>query len=235
MDLNFLPILLLAGGVAAGVGLSLAVVRRAWVARESKELAILTLPFGFKLEVRWDSQPHGLIIAEAEEVLEKIARLNKLVDFPWLLKYAGQYQIRYVGLKGNSRGIDWNPGCLACSTLDKTPSGGYRVYLNPDLPLEETAARLSRELSLELRPEEVQTYLFLHEIGHTRRAGNVCLISAAISSALSGGRRTHRRRRELKKLREQVEKFADDFAVPELNKWRAARGQAPPAPATLGG
>jgi hypothetical protein len=77
-------------------------------------------------------------------------------------------------------------------------------------------------LGLELKPEEVQLFLFLHEIGHTRQAGNVCFISAAISSALSGGRRTHRRRKELQKLKVQVEKFADSFAVAELLKCRAA-------------
>jgi hypothetical protein len=210
-------------GMTAGVGLSLAAVRAfASVRRHGKDLALLNLPFGLRLEVRWERIPDGLNLHEAVEVLEKIQRLNRLLDFSVALDYARQYRVGYIGLKG-SAGNSWNPGCLACSSLDWAPPGGYRIYLNPELPLPEIAARLSQELGQEIRPEEVQLFLFLHEIGHTRQAGNVCFISAAISSALSGGRRTHRRRKELQKLKVQVEKFADDFALPELLKWRVAQ------------
>lgn len=212
------------GGVAAAVTAVLVAIHFLGVARrEGKDRAVLFLPWRGRVEVRWDPQHDGLNIWEALEVLDKIDRLGRLLDFQELLNYAQKYRINFMGLKGHQPGQSWNPGCLACSSLDWSPPGGYRIYLNPGLPLEETAARLSQELGQEIRPEDVQPFLFLHEIGHTRQAGNVCLISAAISSALSGGRRTHRRRRELKNLKDQVEKYADDFALKELGKWRAGR------------
>lgn len=217
------------GGVAAGVALTLVLFRFWGVARRAgQETATLHFPWRGKLEVRFDPQPHGLQLQEALEVQEKIRRLSELVDFDWLKAYAQKYQINYIGLKNKEGGESWNPGCLACSTLDYSPRAGYRIYLNPELDLEGTAARLGPELGLDLKPEEVQPFLFLHEIGHTRQAGNVCLISAAINSALSGGRRTHRRRRELQRLRNQVEKYADDFALRELLKYRALRSLGPP-------
>lgn len=228
MSVNLYFALFLMGlGLAAGLSLALAAVRAfGTVRRLGPDNAVLELPLRTSLEVRWNSQPDGLNIQETEEVLGKIERISRLVDFPWLLGYAKKYHISYIGLKGKSPADSWRPGCLACSTLDFSPQGGYKVYLDPDLPLEETAARLSQELDLELRPEEVHPYLFLHEIGHTPQAGNICFISAAINSALSGGRRTYRRRKELQNLRQRVEKQADDFAVPELLKWRAAHQQA---------
>jgi hypothetical protein len=210
-------------GMAVGVALTLAILRAfASVRRHGKDRALLSLPLGVNLEVGWENSPDGLNLHEALEVLEKIQSFNRLLDFSVVLEYTRKYGISYLGLKGSNPSHSWNPGCLACSSLDWSPPGGYRIYLNPDLPLDSIAARLSRELGLELKPEEVQLFLFLHEIGHTRLAGNVCFISAAISSALSGGRRTHRRRKELQKLKVQVEKFADSFAVAELLKWRAA-------------
>jgi hypothetical protein len=218
-------------GLVVGAAVALALVRcRGVLRRESQETARLMLPWRLQLEVRFDPQPDGLILPEALEVLQKIRRISQLVDFNWLLSYIEKYRLSYIGLKGHNLQSSWNPGCLACSALDWSPRAGYRIYLNPELDLEETAARLSQELGLELKPDEVQTFLFLHEVGHTRQAGNICFISAAINSALSGGRRTHRRRRELNKLKEQVEKYADNFALQELQKWRAARlGAAKPS------
>lgn len=210
-------------GMAVGMFLILAAVRTfGTVRRVNKDLTVLELPLRTSLEVRWASDPDGLHLWEAEEVLEKIARLRRLLDFDWLLAYAKKYRISYIGMRDGASGY-WKPGSLACSTLDFSPQGGYKVYLNAGLPLEDTARRLSQELGLDIRPEEVHTYLFLHEIGHTSEAGNICLISAAINSALSGGRRTHRRRKELQKLRQQVEKYADQFALAELRKYRAGR------------
>lgn len=232
MSTEFYLFLLAAlGGMVAAVVGTLALIRyRGLVRREGKDTAMLSLPWRGKLEVRFDPQPDGLHIPEALEVRDKIRRLNALADFDWLLDYAQKYRVNFLGLRGKNS-EHWHPGFLACSTLDWTPPGGYRIYFNGELNLEETAARLSQELDLDLKPEEVQPFLFLHEIGHTREAGNICLISAAISSALSGGRRTHRRRRELQRLKDQVEKYADAFAVQELLKWRASRREANLAPA----
>ncbi len=221
-EFSFSSMVLVGLGAATGALLTLAAVR-AWgvVYRFGRQTAILELPWRLQLELRWQREPDGLYLDEAEEMLEKLRRLNRLIDFHWLLPYARKYRIRYIGFKG-AASEHWKPGCLACSTLEFSPLGGYRIYLNPDLPLPETARRLSEELGFELKPEEVHPFLFLHEIGHTPEAGNVCFISASINTALSGGRRTHRRRRELQSLKLEVERRADAFATSELLRWRSA-------------
>lgn len=222
--MNLSVLLAVAAGFALGLGLTVGMVRAyGRVRRIGKDRAVLEVPLLGHLETRWDSHPDGLDIQEVAEVLDKIKRFDRLVDFKILMDYAQRYQVTYIGLAGDHPEHAWAPGHLACSTLDWGASGGYKIYLNPALNLEETARRLSQELRLELQPEEVQPFLFFHEIGHTRGAGNTCFISAAINSALSGGRRTHRRRRELKRLRDQVEKYADDFAVREILRWRQRR------------
>ncbi|MBW1916466.1 MAG: hypothetical protein JRI57_00380 [Deltaproteobacteria bacterium] len=241
MNLNLVLVLVSSlAGLAAGMWLMRILIRfHGRVRRIGKNIALIELPFLGSLETSWDHHPDGLNIPEVVEVLDKIKRFGRLLDFDMLLDYARHYQVTYLGLASDHPEHFWGPGHLACSTLDWGPDGGYKVYLNPALNLEDTAARLSQELGLKLGPKEVQPFLFLHEIGHTRRSGNTCLISAAINSALSGGRRTHRRRRELKRLRDQVEKYADDFAVRELRKWRAVQknrswGRQPTITVSLG-
>jgi hypothetical protein len=60
-------------------------------------------------------------------------------------------------------------------------------------------------------------------VGHTRETGKECYFTALINHSLSGERRSVRRRRELKNLYLQTEKFADDFAIQELLKLREER------------
>ncbi|MEW6161822.1 MAG: hypothetical protein AB1606_00645 [Nitrospirota bacterium] len=73
---------------------------------------------------------------------------------------------------------------------------------------------------MEIKPDELYTFLFLHEIGHTRTAGNECYFTAIVNYSLSGGRRSWLRRRKLKDLYSRVERYADDFAIQELLKLR---------------
>jgi len=82
---------------------------------------------------------------------------------------------------------------------------------------------LSELIGVTIEPDELYTFLFLHEVGHTREAGNECYFTALINHSLSGGRRSARRRRELKNIYLRTEKFADDFAIQELLKLREGR------------
>jgi hypothetical protein len=97
--------------------------------------------------------------------------------------------------------------------------------LNPTLDTTDIAPRLSEELGEPIQPSEVYLFLFLHEIGHTRKAGNQCYVTALINYTLSGGRRSLRKRQELRRLQQQIEQYADQFALRELRRWRQQQGQ----------
>jgi hypothetical protein len=136
-----------------------------------------------------------------------------------MIKYADDYNLNYIGLEGDVNSA-WSNGRLAYSTLSKGYNGGYNIYLNPDLDRVSVCKRLSDQIGVEIKPNELYMFLFLHEIGHTRKAGNECYFTAMVNHSLSGGRRAARRRRELKDLYVKSEKFADDFAIQELFKIR---------------
>lgn len=76
--------------------------------------------------------------------------------------------------------------------------GGYDIFLNPDFDLEEVSSRLSQELETAIAPADVYAFLFLHEIGHTERAGNKNFHAAMVNLALSGRMRSLKNRLELK-------------------------------------
>jgi hypothetical protein len=131
-----------------------------------------------------------------------------------------EYNLNYVGFEGDMDNGQWSDGRLAYSTLSKGSNGGYNIYLNPDLARELVSKRLSHQLGVEIRPEELYAFLLLHEIGHSTKAGNECYITAMVNHSLSGGRRSAKRRKMLKDLYLRVEKNADDFAIQELLKLR---------------
>jgi len=151
--------------------------------------------------------------------MEKIKFFNCLMDFQTMLRYANEYNINYIGTEGDMDGA-WSNGKLAYSTLSKGCNGGHDVYLNPHLDRESVCRKLTEQLGVEIKPDELYTFLFLHEIGHTRKAGNECYITAMVNHSLSGGRRSWLRRRKLKDLYSKVERFADDFAIQELLRLR---------------
>lgn len=163
-------------------------------------------------------EPHeysGLFIKEVSSNLEKINLIKRFIDFDLMLYYANKYNIEYVGFEGDING-KWTEGKLAYNTLSKSPNGGYNIHLNPGLDRKTVSEKLSKQLGIEIKPEELYTFLFLHEIGHTKNAGNECYITAMVNHSLSGGRRAVRRRRALTELYKKTEKYADEFAVKEL-------------------
>lgn len=159
----------------------------------------------------------GLFIKEVSSNLEKIEMINRYIDFNVVLNYANRYNIEYIGFEGDLDG-KWSEGKLAFNTLSKSPNGGYNIHLNPNLDRKVVSDRLSKQLGFEIKPDELYTFLFLHEIGHTKKSGNECYITAMVNHSLSGGRRAVRRRRALSELYKRTERYADDFAMRELIK-----------------
>ncbi|HYA12072.1 MAG TPA: hypothetical protein VEF37_03725 [Thermodesulfovibrionales bacterium] len=180
---------------------------------------LLRLPFLGTIEAEEPKEYRGIFVKDVSEALDKIKFFQSLMDPHIMLDYANDYNLNYIGIEGDVDG-SWSNGRLAYSTLSKGQNGGYNIYLNPDLDREAVCERLNEQLSIEIRPEELYTFLFLHEIGHTRKAGNECYFTAMVNHSLSGGRRAARRRRELKNVYIRSEKFADDFAIQELLKLR---------------
>jgi hypothetical protein len=158
-----------------------------------------------------------------QEFDAKLRRLSQLVPRDILYSYATTYGIAYIGLEGDRRDGTWSPGRLA--SLWRGRQAEQHLCLNPTLDTTDIAYRLSEELGEHIQPSEVYLFLFLHEIGHTRKAGNQCYVTVLINYTLSGGRRSPRRRQELRRLQQQIEQHADQFALRELQRWRQQQGQ----------
>ncbi len=208
-------------GFIVGIGFIYLMVRvkRIKVDRLDERVLLLKLPFLGMVEAEESGEYRGFFVKSVLEKLEKMKFFHKLMDVDTMLYYANDYNINYIGIEGDMKGT-WNNGRLAYSTLSKGYSGGYNVYLNPDLDCESVCRRLNEELVVKIEPRELYTFLFLHEIGHTKKAGNECYLTAMINHSLSGGRRSVRRRRALNALHARAEKFADNFAIQELLKLR---------------
>ncbi|MGQ9570277.1 MAG: hypothetical protein ACUVUQ_05440 [Thermodesulfovibrionales bacterium] len=181
---------------------------------------LLKLPFLGTIETEEPKEYKGVFVKEISEALEKIKFFQNLLDPFLMLEYANNYNLNYIGTEGDNIDGTWSKGRLAYNTLSNGHNGGYNIYLNPNLDREAVSKRLSEQLGLEIEPSELYTFLFLHEIGHTRKAGNECYVTAIVNHSLSGGRRAAKRRRELKNLYIRSEKFADNFAIQELIKIR---------------
>lgn len=195
-------------------------IKKITVSRLDHRTLLLKLPLLGSVDINGPAKYQGLFVRNASETLDKVRLFQQLMDFDLILQHAQEYNINYIGVEGDNPDGSWSKGRLAYSTLSRGHNGGYDIFLNPDLDRELVCTRLKEEIGFDVKPHELHTFLFLHEIGHTRKAGNDCYISARLNHSLSGGRRSVRRRRELRLLHSKVEKFADDFAIRELLKWR---------------
>jgi hypothetical protein len=196
---------------------------RVAVPTRQADYLILDLPLLGRIRTHFRLRYTGLFLDDWQEYDEKLARLSQLVPLDLLCRYARAYGIDYIGLEGDRRDGTWSPGRLA--SLARGRHAEQHLCLNPDLDTTDISRRLSGELGEVLRPSEVYPFLFLHEIGHTRQAGNQCYVTALIKHTLSGGRRSPRKRRELQRLKRQIEQFADHFALRELQRWRQQQGR----------
>ncbi len=191
--------------------------------RIDERTLVFKLPFVGTIETEEETDcSKGFFAKKVADDLEKVSIFRKFIDTDLILQYARNYDLNYIGLEGDVNG-SWSDGKLAFTTLSKGHGSRYNIYLNPNLDCMSASKQLSQQIGVTIEPDELYTFLFLHEVGHTREAGNECYFTALINHSLSGGRRSARRRRELKNLYLQTEKFADDFAIQELLKLREER------------
>jgi hypothetical protein len=216
-----LPLFLILG-LIIGIGFVYYILRlkKIRLNKLDEKTLLLRLPFLGTIEAEEPKEYRGIFVKDVSEALDKIKFFQSLMDPHMMLDYANDYNLNYIGTEGDANNGSWSNGRLAYSTLSKGQNGGYNIYMNPDLDREAVCKRLNEQLGMEIRPEELYTFLFLHEIGHTRKAGNECYFTAMVNHSLSGGRRAARRRRELRNIYLRSEKFADDFAIQELLKIR---------------
>ncbi len=215
-----LPLTLILGSIL-GIGIVYYILRlkKIKLNKLDERTLLLKLPLLGTVEAEKPREHRGIFVKDVAETLDKMKFFQNYIDPQVMLGYAQDYNLNYIGTEGDAGG-SWSNGRLAYSTLSKGQNGGYNIYFNPELDCESVCKRLNEQLGIEMNPEELYTFLFLHEIGHTKKAGNECYITAMVNHSLSGGRRAARRRRELKNLHMRSEKYADDFAVQELFKIR---------------
>jgi hypothetical protein len=209
-------------GLIIGIGLAYYILRlkKIRLNKLDEKTLLLRLPFLGTVEAEEPKEYRGIFVKDVSDALEKIKFFQSLMNPYLMLDYAIKYDLNYIGTEGDANNGSWSNGRLAYSTLSKGQNGGYNIYLNPDLDREAVCKRLNEQLDIEIKPEELYTFLFLHEIGHTSKAGNECYFTAMVNHSLSGGRRSVKRRKQLKDLHLRTEKYADDFAVQELLKIR---------------
>lgn len=188
-------------------------------ANVSGERLVLRLPLLGEIETGYLLNCAGLRLEEARHVFALAERIGRLIDLDTVLDYARRFDISYVGFDGDLPDGRWTHGRLAYSTIQD----GFTVCLNPELDLPGVASQLSEQLERAIAPGDVYPFLFFHEVGHSTKAGNQCYITAQVNHSLSGGRRTAKRRRELRRLHTRIERFADEFALRELERYKTRR------------
>lgn len=194
---------------------------RVEVSRDNGHFLVLKLPFLGKIGTRFRVKYPGIFLDEWEDLEEKLLMLNRLVEPKILLSFAKEYQISYLGFEGDRPDGEWSEGKLAYSLITQDYRG-YSVFLNPDLDVKEVSKILSRTLRETVLPSEVQTFLFLHEIGHTLKAGNSNYLSTLIDHSFYDGETATRRTCKIIILQRRIERFSDKFALRELHRLRKA-------------
>lgn len=212
------------GGLLAGLVLCYWLLKtRVEMVRKRGAFLVLKLPLKGEIRTKCRIRYSGLFIDEWEEFKKNLETLGRLIDPELVFRYAKTYRINYVGTEGDQGDETWSQGRLAYTTLSKGTEGGYNVFLNPYLDVHKVSGRLSKQLGEEIHPPEVQTFLFLHEIGHSPKSGNCSYFTELINHSLAGGKRSAVKRRELRLKKQEIELFPDQFALRELKKLRARK------------
>ncbi|MFO0753868.1 MAG: hypothetical protein U0411_11165 [Thermodesulfovibrionales bacterium] len=213
----------MAGSFLAGIVLARYLFRKASLIRNSDNTFTLRIPCIGETSLVSLPKHQGVVIEELLDLSRNTERLTRLLDIDFVLKYAKEFKINYIGTEGDMEDGSWSPGRLAYCAMSNSYKGGYTIYLNPDLDVQAVSSTLSWELQTPISPSEVYPFLFLHEVGHTTHAGNQNFYTAVVNHALSGGRRSAKRRKELSTLKNAIERFADKFALRELSRRREGK------------
>ena len=215
----YFPIVFILGFISAFAFLNFALRYRQPVMMRLDERTIqLKIPLLGNIDLS-ERDYEGFFVKTFSDAIEKMRKFQCMLDVQIMLDYARRFNINYIGTEGDINGL-WSEGKLAFCTPSRGYNGGYNIHLNPDLDREKVSKRLSDQLGVHICPDELHTFLFLHEVGHTQNAGNENYFAALVNHSLQGGRRSARRRKALKSLRIETERFADNFAVQELVRLR---------------
>jgi hypothetical protein len=215
----YFPIVFILGFISAFAFLNFALRYRQPIMMRLDERTIqLKIPLLGNIDLS-ERDHEGFFVNTFSEAIEKMRKFQCMLDVQTMLDYARRFNINYIGTEGDINGL-WSEGKLAFCTPSRGYNGGYNIHLNPDLDRERVSKRLSEQLGVRICPDELYTFLFLHEVGHTQNAGNENYFAALVNHSLQGGHRSTRRRKALKSLRIETERFADNFAVQELFRLR---------------
>ncbi len=207
-------------GIVGGLLIFLALIKRSTLKRVSGEEYVLSVPlFGIILKTSLEEY-QGLFTEEWIQLKKKLQKIEGLIDVEKMFRYADQYGIDYIGFEGDRPDGSWSTGKFAFCNMSQSHKRPYSVYLNPELDLEAVSHKLSRELNVRLNTSDVYPFLFLHEVGHTSKAGNKNFFAAVLTHTISGDRHSINKRLELFRLKGKIEKYADRFALKELENFR---------------
>ena len=207
-------------GFATALFILLILARKARLQRVSGEDFALELPL-FGCVATYKPNDSGRIYTEdyinhrrSSSLLEAKIDLQKMMD------YAIRYDVDYITTTGDRPDGSWSDGRYAFCTMSRSHKRSFAIHINPYINTEEASQRLSLQLGTWIPPEDVYPFLFLHEIGHTSGTGNRNFFAAVINHTISGDRHSLSKRRELFRLKSEIEDFADRFALQELKRWK---------------
>lgn len=219
MDASLLYFL---SGLLTAIFLFFFIIKRAKLQRISGEAYSLQLPFIGSIATFPVCHSKAVFTEDYIQFERNFSRLKFLMDFDRMMDYAIQFNIDYITTDGDKPDGSWSEGRYAFCTMSKSYKREFAIHINPFIDTEDASSRLSLQLKRRLSPSEVYPFIFLHEIGHTSKTGNKNYFSAVINHTISGDRHSLSKRRELFRLKAEIEEFADRFALKELQKWKGA-------------
>jgi hypothetical protein len=196
------------------------IIKRAKLQRISGEAYSLQLPLIGNLATFPVCHTRAVFTEDYIQFERNFSRLKSLMDFDKMMNYAIQFNIDYITTEGDLPDGSWSEGRYAFCTMSKSHKREFAIHINPFIDTEDASHKLSLQLQKRISPGEVYPFLFLHEVGHTSKTGNKNYFSAVINHTISGDRHSLSKRRELFRLKSEIEEFADRFALQELQKWQ---------------
>ncbi len=209
------------GGILIGMISLYLLVQRGTLVRLTSEDYILRVPF-LGTVARLSVLPYpGIFTGEFLQLRDKLQELKRLLDPERAFAWADRYGVDYISLEGDCQDGGWSPGRLGFINMGPSHKRPYRLHLNPGLDKKALSVKLSLDTGTPVQEEDVYPFLFLHEIGHTTRAGNQNYLGLVLTHTISGQRHSLEARRELFEQKKQIEAFADRFALEALDKWHS--------------
>jgi len=207
-------------GMVLGVFIFYMVLQKAVLIRLTSEDYALKVPL-FGILTKLTLMPYrGIFTGEFLEFQKRLKTLGKLIEPEKAFAMAQSYGIDYISTEGDRTDGTWSEGRYAFIQRSKSHLRPYKIHLNPNLDRRALSLKLSMETKGVISENEVYPFLFLHEIGHTEKAGNKNFLGLVITYTISGQRHSLEARKELFRQKREIEQRADRFALEALKRWR---------------